>query len=172
MIECDRISKAVAEYDPDSHEAGIVKAEEQRRQFLELFPRSGWDTMTLDRYALGQADHRDNLCRWMEFVTSDLGSMRGGAAKKSLIYYQAGAGEWWFDRKLFTTVEEAWRAVHRGFVDAITYAETGQWDEIPRIAALRSGPALVNKTLSIYFPDELLPINSQSASPQVPERPR
>ena len=97
MIECDRISKAVAEYDPDAHEAGIVRAEEQRRQFLELFPRSEWDTMTLDRYALGQPDHRDNLCRWMEFVTSELGSMRGGAASKSLIYYRAGAGEWWFD---------------------------------------------------------------------------
>jgi hypothetical protein len=162
VIDHDKIEQAVAAYDPDAHEAGILKSEEQRRDFLELFPRSGWDTMTLDRYALGRPDHKDNFCRWMEFVTSQLGSMRGGAASKSLIYYQAGAGEWWFDRQLYETVEEAWRAVHRGFVDAISYAEAGRWDEIPKIAALRGGPALVNKTLSIYFPDELLPINSKA----------
>ena len=162
MIDHDKIEQAVEAYDPDAHEPDILRAQEQRRDFLEVFPRSGWDAMTLDRYALGQADHPENFCRWMEFVTSALGSMRGGAARKSLIYYQAGAGQWWFDRKLFETVDEAWRAVHRGFVDAISYAETGQWDEIPKITALHGGPALVNKTLSIYFPDELLPINSRA----------
>jgi 5-methylcytosine-specific restriction protein B len=30
------------------------------------------------------------------------------------------------------------------------------------IASLRGGPALVNKTLYVYFPGELLPINSQT----------
>ena len=117
--------------------------------------------MTLDRYALGQADHRETFCRWMEFVTTELGSMRGGSAKKHLIYYRAGAKSWYFDEQ-FSSVEEAWRAVHQGFMDALAHADGGEWDEIANIAALHGGPALVNKTLSIYYPDELLPINSQT----------
>ncbi len=149
-------------YDPDAFEAGIVKAEEQRLQFLALFPRSEWDTMTLDRYALGRSDHPDNFCRWMEFITTELGSMRGGSSRKHLIYFQAGTGQWWFDRKQFENVEDAWRAVHRGFLDAIALAEHADWPSIGAIDALRGGPALVNKTLSIYFPDALLPINSQN----------
>ena len=162
MIDCGLVAQAIAEYDPDAHEASIVKAGEQREEFLGLFSKEGWPAMTLDRYALGQADHPDNFCRWMEFVTTELGSMKGGSARKHLIYFQAAAGEWWFDRKLYGSVEEAWQAVHQGFLTALELAETGRWAEIEQIAALRSGPALVNKMLSAYFPDEILPINSQS----------
>lgn len=162
MIDCGLIAQALAAYDPDAQEASIVKAEEQRAQFLALFPKDGWPSMTLDRYALGQADHPDNFCRWMEFVTTELGSMRGGNAKKHLIYFQAAAGDWWFDRKLYGSVEEAWEAVHKGFMDAISVAEADDWHAIQSISALRSGPALLNKTLSVYFPEELLPVNSQA----------
>ena len=162
MIDCDRIAQAVADYDPDAQEASIVKAEEQRNQFLALFPREAWPAMTLDRYALGQKDHPDNFGRWMEFVTTEFGSMKGGSARKHLIYFQAALERWWFDEKLYTTVDEAWRAVHQGFLDALAFAEAGQWSEIEHIQSLRSGPALLNKTLSVYFPEEVLPINSET----------
>src|SRR6266545_2562997 len=109
MIDCGLIAQALAGYDPDAQEASIVKAEEQRAEFLALFPKERWPAMTLDRYALGQADHRDNFCRWMEFDTTELGSMRGGNAKKHLIYFHAKAGEWWFDRKMHGSVDEAWQ---------------------------------------------------------------
>lgn len=162
MIDCSLISQALAEYDPDAQEASIVKAEEQRAQFLALFPKDAWPKMTLNGYALGQADYPDNFCRWMEFVTTELGSMKGGSARKHLIYFQAATGQWWFDSKLYSSVDEAWQAVHQGFLDAIAFAEAGNWSEVEQIQALRSGPALVNKTLSVYFPDELLPINSEA----------
>jgi MoxR-like ATPase len=162
MIDCSLISQALAAYDPDAQEASVVKAEEQRAEFLARFPADAWSAMTLERYALGQADHPENFCRWMEFVTTELGSIRGGNAKKHLIYFQAAAGDWWFDRKLYGTVDEAWDAVHAGFVEAISFAESGDWNAIESISALRSGPALLNKTLSVYFPAELLPINSQA----------
>ena len=64
--------------------------------------------------------------------------------------------------KLFDSVEGAWEAVRQGFVDAIDLAARDEWAEIGKIEALASGPALVNKTLSIYYPDEMLPINSQT----------
>ena len=89
MINCERIAQALIEYDPDAQEARVVKAEDQRVQLLARFPKDGWPEMTLDRYALGQPDHPDNFCRWMEFVTTDMGSIKGGSARKHLIYYQA-----------------------------------------------------------------------------------
>ena len=97
----------------------IVKAEEQRAQFLRLFPKEGWPAMTLDRYALGQADHPDNFCRWMEFVTTELGSIRGGSARKHLIYFQAARASGGSTTSSSRASSEAWEAVHKGFVDAI-----------------------------------------------------
>ena len=45
----------------------------------------------------------------MEFVTTELGSIKGGSARKHLIYFQKAAGEWWFDKKLYSNPEEAWQ---------------------------------------------------------------
>jgi hypothetical protein len=162
MIDCGRISEALASYDPNAQEHDVVKAEQQRVELIARFPKDDWPNMTLERYALGQPEHPDSFCRWMEFVAVELGSMRGGSARKHLIYFQASANDWWFDKKLYSTVDEAWKAVHQGFLDAIALAEAGEWDRVQTIASLRGGPALVNKTLSVYFPDDLLPINSQN----------
>ncbi len=162
MIDCRRIGEALANYDPNANQAHVLKAEEQRTRLVERFPKDGWTAMELDRYALGQTDHPDNFCRWMEFVTGDFCSIRGGSARKHLIYFQAKAGEWWFDHKLFASVEAAWEAIRQGFVDAIAFAEAGEWSRIEQIPSLRGGRALVNKTLASYFPDQLLPINSET----------
>ena len=97
----------------------------------------------------------------MEFITTDLGSIKGGNAKKHLIYRRA-TGDWYYDEKKYSNVEEAWDAVRAGFRQAIPSAERGDWAAITQIEALRSGPALVNKTLAAYFEGQLLPINSQS----------
>src|SRR4051812_49965420 len=102
MIDCSLVAQAIAAYDPDAQEASVVKAEEQRAEFLARFPKEDWPAMTLDRYALGQADHTENFCRWMEFVTTELGSIRGGNAKKHLIYFPAPAGGRGVGRKIHT----------------------------------------------------------------------
>ena len=98
----------------------------------------------------------------MEFVTTELGSIEAGTRSKHLIYFQAAAGDWWFDRKLYDTVDEAWQAVHKRLHGCDLLRGGGDWHAIESISALRSGPALVNKTLSVYFPEKLLPINSQA----------
>lgn len=162
MIDLDLLTPLIASHDREAHLEDLRRAEKQRTQVLELFPKDGWPSMPLDRYALGQPEHPDNFCRWMEFVTLDIGSIRGGIARKHLIYFQAKVGEWWFDRKLYDSVEEAWSAVRGGFVDALGLGEAGEFEQVDGIGALRSGPALVTKTLHIYFPDELLPVFSQT----------
>lgn len=162
MINCSRLRELLSNYDPNAYEDDVVKSDEQRAELLARFPKEDWPTMTLERYALGQPDQPDNFCRWMEFVASSIGSIRGGSARKHLIYFQASTGEWWFDHKLYSNVQQAWEAVRSGFVRAIELAEAGAWDQVDQIPSLRGAPALVNKTLAVYFPNELLPINSET----------
>jgi 5-methylcytosine-specific restriction protein B len=133
MINCSRLSELLSNYDPNAHEDDVVKADEQRAELLARFPKEDWPAMTLEHYALGQPDQPDSFCRWMEFVTSTIGSIRGGSARKHLIYFQASTAEWWFDHKLYSNVEQAWEAVRSGFVRAIEFAESGAWDPTPEI---------------------------------------
>lgn len=78
MVDRSRVAEALANYDPNAHEADIVKAEEQRGELLDRFPKDDWPRMTLERYALGQPEQPESFCRWMEFVATELGSIRGG----------------------------------------------------------------------------------------------
>lgn len=89
MIDCGRLTALLADFDPNAHAEDLAKADDDRRQLLERFPRESWPQMTLQRYALGQADQPDSFCRWMEFVATTFSSIRGGSARKHLIYFQA-----------------------------------------------------------------------------------
>ena len=161
MIDCSVIQRALEGYDAAADEPDIIQGEEQRAKLLILFPQGDWSEMTLERYALGQQDHPDTFCRWMEFQTVQFSSMKGGSARKHLIYKSA-AGDWWFDHSLYADADQAWQAIRQGFVDAIQFAERGDWQAVESIPSLRSGPALLTKTISVYFPQDLLPINSQT----------
>jgi 5-methylcytosine-specific restriction protein B len=162
MINCGLIAQALEAYDGEAEAAGVEAAEVQRAEVLERFPRSSWPELPLERYALGQEDKTDNFCRWMEFRATDLGSIKGGSARKHHIYLQRAERQWWFEHDRYPTVEEAWAAVRGGFVEALERAATGEWDELDRIPALRGGPALLAKTLHLYFPDEILPVYSHA----------
>ncbi len=162
MIQCGLIAQALESYDAEAAASSIEAADAQRAEVLERFPRSGWPEMPLQSYALGQANHQDNFCRWMEFRATDLGSIKGGSARKHHIYYQADPGEWWFERDRYETVSEAWREVRAGFLEALSLADSGEWNAIGEVAALRGGPALLTKTLYVYFPDHVLPICSHT----------
>lgn len=161
MISCGLVAQALEAYDGDSQLSAVETATAQRAETLERFPQDEWPQMSLQQYALGRADHPDSFCRWMEFQATELGSIRGGSARKHHIYFQQSGG-WWFERDRYSSVEEAWEAVREGFVEAIALAERGAWDEIERIPALRGGPALLTKTLYVYFPDEVLPVCSHA----------
>jgi hypothetical protein len=162
MIQRGLVAQALETYDSEAAAASIEAADVQRASVLERFPRHGWPAMPLDRYALGQSDHPDNFCRWLEFRAVDLGSIKGGSARKHHIYFQAKKGQWWYEEDRYESVEDAWRAVRSGFVEALRHADRGNWGAIDDIPALRSGHALLAKTLHVYFPDQVLPICSHS----------
>jgi hypothetical protein len=107
--------------------------------------------VVLERYALGLSTHRDTFCKLLEFETPELGSIRGGSARKLLIYKHKDKPGWYFD-PTYPDVESAWRAVREAFVQAFSLAEAADWAAIDALAPLRSGAALRVKAVFCYAP--------------------
>src|SRR4051812_31009583 len=115
--------------------------------------------MTLEEYAQGQDDRPENFCLWIERQTDQMGSIRGGSARKLIVYKHREKPGWYFPSD-YADEQAAWTAVRDGFIRAFDLAGHGRWDEIDVIEPLTRGAALLTKTLWTYFPSELLPITS------------
>jgi 5-methylcytosine-specific restriction protein B len=160
MTPAASFAEAARAFDPESVTVFEHDAEEQRLETLRRYPRERWPEMSLEDYAMGQSDHPDNFCRWIERQTDQMGSIRGGSSRKLIVYKHATKPGWYFSREHFQDEQEAWRAVRAGFIEAFDLAGEDRWADIEGIEALAPGPALVLKTLWAYFPDRLLPITS------------
>lgn len=134
-------------------------ADRERADILTRFPLADWPALPLTRYALGQ-NHKDVYSYCVEFGANHLGSMRGGAASKHVIYKRR-TGDWFFyDRH--PDVDTAWAALRSAFVAAFSLAQQGKWSEIDLLQEVAWCPALLVKSLHIYFPDDVLPIASNA----------
>jgi 5-methylcytosine-specific restriction enzyme B len=151
--------QALKDYDRQGNQSSLLVSEKERQEVLNRFPLQEWSNMPLSRYALGQKSSQESFCWWLEFGTPHVGSIKGGSARKHIIYKQSN-GEWWFDRDTFKTEQDAWAVVRSGFCRAFEKASRGDWDSIDDLQELGWGPALRTKTLYCYFPEELLPISS------------
>lgn len=149
------IQQAIAQFDRNAIATRRAKAEEERQEVIRRFPIEKWPALSLEQYALGQDDSENTFSRWLEFRTQTIASMKGGSARKLLIYKHANQPGWYFD-SAYGSKEQAWEAVRSGFVEAFARASRGEWDTIDDIASLQSGQALRIKSLYIYFPTEIL----------------
>ncbi len=129
----------------------------QRTEILKRFPRDKWPEMRLDDYALGQPVVEDTYCRWLEYKSQWMGSMRGGSARKLIIYKRKDREEWYFP-KAFSNEREAWDRLRSEFSQAFELAARGEWERIDELETLGLGPAVKLKSLHVYFPDEVLPV--------------
>jgi 5-methylcytosine-specific restriction protein B len=130
----------------------------ERAELLARFPLQQWPEMTLLQYAQGTPQSPDAYCTWLERKAIHVGSIRGGSARKLLVY-KHGTKEGWYFPKQFSNEEEAWLAIRAAFVRALELAEEGRWGDIDALDVLGPGSVAV-KTLHVYFPDEVLPITS------------
>jgi 5-methylcytosine-specific restriction protein B len=143
---------------PDSDE-WLAQAAAERQRILDRFPLSRWPQLELGEYALGTGA-KDPYCNVLEFRSSHLGSIRGGSAMKHIIF-QRHDGQWWLPGTLAgATAEEAWVRLRGQFVEAFEAAGAGDFDRLDELELLAHGPALVTKSLAVYFPDQFLPIYS------------
>jgi 5-methylcytosine-specific restriction enzyme B len=154
------LETAVASYDRALDTEAVAAAERERKEVTDRFSLEQWPTMPLERYAIGQEESEDTFCRWMEYRTQHLGSMRGGAARKHLIYKHKDKPGWYFAPE-YKDEQEAWLKVREAFVQAFQDAKNQDWNAIDDLAPLSGGPALRLKALHLYFPHEILPIYSQ-----------
>src|SRR5436309_1174087 len=153
------IEAFLAEFDRTQVADAVRRYDVQRAELLRRFPVDHWPTMRLEEYALGHAGSEDSFCRWMEFKSTDVGSIRGGSARKHIIYQRKDGTGWYFPKQ-FANEREAWEQLRTEFVQAIRWAGERAWDRVDELQILASGPALTLKTLHLYFPTEILPVNS------------
>ncbi|MDB4872818.1 MAG: GTPase subunit of restriction endonuclease-like protein, partial [Gemmatimonadales bacterium] len=154
------LSTALADFDRESCAKHITETKQDIAQVLRDFPLDSWPDMPLERYALGTPDYTNSFCHRMEFGTPALCSMKGGSAKKHLVYQRKSDHTWYFD-PAYGNEQEAWSAVRAGFAGAFDAAREGRLTDIDLIEALRSGPALTAKAISCYFSDLIVPITSR-----------
>jgi 5-methylcytosine-specific restriction enzyme B len=155
----ESLEQALATLDRAEVAAYVAKGREQRAAILERFPVESWPELALEKYALGTEQSEDSYCRWLEFGSPNLGSIRGGASQKLLIFRRK-AGSWWYD-DVFPDEAKAWGEIRAGYVEAFELAKRGEWEAVDEIAALRAA-AIAAKSLHVYFPDDVLPVFSRA----------
>ena len=94
-----------------------------------------------------------------EYKSHWMGSIRGGSAKK-LIIYKRKEREGWYFPKAFSNEREAWDRLQSEFSQAFELAARGEWERIDELETLGLGPAVKLKSLHVYFPDEVLSVYS------------
>ena len=154
------LEEAIENWDRVAARPVLDEVEQQRKAFIERFPLASWESMSLEEYALGQSS-TDVYSWWLEWGTPLVGSIRGGSARKHLIYLQTDGQTWHFDPS-YADKDEAWTAIRAGFLEAFRLASEGRFEEIDGIAALAGANAVRVKSVHLYFPDELLPISSKA----------
>lgn len=154
------LQDAIAKFDRKSIESHIQSGEVERQEILQRFPISEWATMPLEKYALGLPQSSESFCRWIEFNSPHLGSMRGGSAVKHLIYKHKNKPGWYFYPPTMKDENEAWLAIRGDFVKMFQAAEDGNWGQIDELPYLLGARSLKIKTLCIYFPKDIISVSS------------
>lgn len=154
------IKQFVSQFDRTSIEDHLEKAQLERQEILARFPISGWSDMPLEKYALGTPNSSESFCRWIEFNTPHLGSMRGGSATKHLIYKHLSKPGWYFYPPSMKDENEAWQAIRGDFIKAFQFAKEGSWEQIDQLPYLLGARALKIKALHIYFRNDLIAVTS------------
>ncbi len=111
------------------------------------------------RYECASSAVEDTYCYWLEYKSQLVGSIRGGSARKLIIYKRRDREGWYFPT-VFSDEGEAWGRLRSEFVEAFGLAERGDWERIDELETLGLGPAVKLKSLHVYFPDEVLPVCS------------
>jgi 5-methylcytosine-specific restriction protein B len=153
------VEDALRGYDRNTQQDYVAKATQERTEMQRRFPLEAWPTMRLEQYALGQPDSSETYCRWLEFGTPHMGSMRGGSSVKHLIYKHKSKPGWYYPSQ-YSSEQEAWKQLRDAFVQMFSLAQEGRWNEISEIGSLSGGRVLKLKSLHLYFPDDILPITS------------
>jgi hypothetical protein len=136
------------------------------REFLRRFPRERLGELSLKDYALGHDDYKDSFCYWLEWETTQLGSVRGGTSAKWGIWWR-GRERTWAINKMFPQDDPqvALKQIKDGLLALLEAAEAERYERLDDIGDKQLGHnrnSLRAKTLYMYFPEKFLPIANQT----------
>jgi predicted RNA-binding protein with PUA-like domain len=129
-----------------------------REEFVRRFPKDKITELTLEDYALGLNEDRNNFCYWLERKTRDLGSILGGSVAKFGVWF--GSDGQWHWVKRYKSAENALSQIKTGLSTLISAVEESRFGELDGIGKeyLGDSISLRCKPLNLYFPDQFLPI--------------
>ena len=159
MKEYPSLESAIEQFDRESVQERLEKAETQRQAILSSFPRDQWHDLDLNDYALGPTGNKQSYSYLLEYASQSLGGVKGGSASKWIIYKPKKKPGWFYPSD-FENEQEAWTELRGGLLKLFTLAEEGKWDSVDGVPILRTGTVLRIKSLHVYFPNEVLPIYS------------
>ena len=111
---------------------------------------------------LGHDAFKDSFCYWLETKTRELGSISGGSASKFGIYWSQEDNNWRYN-KIYENADDAREKLTNGIATLVEAAQEKQSDELDAIGRKLLGKQSYSmriKPLSLYFPNEILPISS------------
>ncbi|MFE4512716.1 AAA family ATPase [Kitasatospora sp. NPDC056783] len=156
------LARRAREFEREPIRELLPEVRAQQERVREEFPLARWPDLPLVQYALGLNGSQGTFCRLLEYGTDALGSIRGGSAAKHIIY-RHNSGQWRYPSRLrHLDHHGAWGVIRSEFDEALRLAGARDYRGIDDLEVLAFGPALVTKALSIYFPDDYLPIFSAS----------
>jgi 5-methylcytosine-specific restriction protein B len=127
-----------------------------REEFVRRFPKEGLGKLTLEQYALGRDESKNSFCYWLEYKTVELGSIQGGSVKKFWVWWDKDIHDWkWIKWLNVESAKEALSAVLERLVTLLQQAEQGNLQDLDDSEL---PPSLGAKPLSLYFPEQFLPI--------------
>jgi 5-methylcytosine-specific restriction enzyme B len=151
----------LSDYDFEAAEQVRRTAEEERIEFVRQFPLDEWPDMSLERYAQGHSTGPDSFVTGLQTKTKRVAAVFLGNAVNGLIYYSK-KNEQWISFWDGLSPDEAWLRARSAWVRALKLASESQWHAIDELDDLKPAKSLVLKALYLYFPDELLPVNSEN----------
>src|SRR5580704_19671607 len=80
------VSEAFAKFDRHASREFELLGETERSTVTGLFPIKCWPNLSLEQFSLGLEPGDNTFCYFMEYKTEHLGSIRGGSARKHLIF--------------------------------------------------------------------------------------
>lgn len=151
------LSNAVAQFTYSDEQKN--RDESLRRQFLERFPASGLNGLTLEQYSLGLEPKENSFCYWIEYETTELGSIKGGSAFKFVIFFDRDTGQYRFSNK-FKSKEDAFASVKSGILELIRLAKDGKFADCENVPPYDTMTSIRGKILNMYFPEQFMPVFS------------
>jgi 5-methylcytosine-specific restriction enzyme B len=149
----------LAEWVKDNPKTMPDELRQVREEFLRRFPKEKLPEMTLEEYAQGKGSH-ETFCYWLEYGTRWLGSIKGATVGKFGVWYGSKEKSWLHNSR-YSSSEDAFSQIKEGLGEVIKAAEEGRFDQIEAVGIDKLGPnrnMLRGKVLSLYFPDDFLPI--------------